>query len=153
MRVPFAGFVTYSLTMSVELAVSLISGVVALGSVLLTSLLGARAAAGQMKLQAEIDQQRAARAKQEDRQELMNRLRDPVLWAAFDLQSRIYNIVLQRFFLVYLVHGSDEQRAYAQRNTMFLFAQYLAWVEIVRRSVQFLDLGSKQPRRTRIPRG
>ncbi len=139
--------------MSVELAVSLISAVVALGSVLLTILLGARAAAGQMQLQAEIDQQRAARAKQEDRQELMNRLRDPVLWAAFDLQSRIYNIVLQRFFLVYLVHGSDEQRAYAQRNTVFLFAQYLAWVEIVRRSVQFLDLGSKQPRRTPIPRG
>ncbi len=139
--------------MSVELAVSLISAFVALGSVLLTILLGARAAAGQMQLQAEIDQQRAARAKQEDRQELMNRLRDPVLWAAFDLQSRIYNIVLQRFFLVYLVHGSDEQRAYAQRNTVFLFAQYLAWVEIVRRSVQFLDLGSKQPRRTPIPRG
>ena len=130
--------------MSVELAVSLISAVVALGSVVLTILLGARTAAGQMQLQAEIDQQRAAHAKQEDRQELMNRLRDPVLWAAFDLQSRIYNIMLQRFLLVYLVQGSDEQRAYAQRNTVFLFAQYLAWVEIVRRSVHFLDLGSKQ---------
>src|SRR5260370_7630396 len=126
MRVPFAGFVTYSLTMSVELAVSVISAVVALGSVLLTILLGARAAAGQMQLQAEIDQQRAARAKQEDRQELMNRLRDPVLWAAFDLQSRIYNIVLQRFFLVYLVHGSDSQPPNPHPPTVFLFPHHFA---------------------------
>jgi hypothetical protein len=98
-------------------------------------------------LHAEIERQRAARAKQEERQELTNRFRDPVLWAAFDLQSRIYNIVSQRFLTVYLVHGSDEQRAYAQRNTLFLFAQYLAWVEIVRRSVHFLDLGDKQENR------
>lgn len=133
--------------MSIELAVSLISAAVALGSALLTALLGTRAARGQLELQAEIDRQQAARRQQEERQDLMNRIRDPVLWAAFDLQSRIFNIVAQRFLEVYLLHGSAERRAYAQRNTTFLFGQYLAWVEIVRRSVQFLDLGSKKENR------
>ncbi len=122
--------------MSVELTVSLISAVVALGSAALTALLGARVA-----------EQQRARRKQEERLDLMNRVRDPVLWAAFDLQARIYNITAQRFLLVYLLRGSAEQRAYAQRNTLFLFAQYLAWVEIVRRSVHFLDLGNKEENR------
>jgi hypothetical protein len=133
--------------MSVELAVSLISAAVALGSVVLTAVLGARAAEGRLQLQAEIEEQRTARVKLEDRLDLMNRIRDPVLWAAFDLQSRVYNIAAQGFLLVYLLRGSAEQRAYARRNTLFLFAQYLAWVEIVRRSVHFLDLGDKQENR------
>jgi hypothetical protein len=81
--------------MSVELAVSLISAAVALGSVVLTALLGARAAEDRLQLQAEIEEQRSSRFKQEERHDLMNRVRDPMLWAAFDLQSRIYNIVAQ----------------------------------------------------------
>jgi hypothetical protein len=141
-----------TLTMSVELAVSLISAVVALGGAGLSALLSAQAAKGRMELQAEIDRQQAARTKQEDRQDLMNRVRDPVLWAAFDLQSRIFNIEANGLLEVYLVHGSAEQRAYVQRNTLFLFAQYLAWVEVVRRSVQFLDLGSKQENREVVDR-
>jgi hypothetical protein len=138
--------------MSVELAVSLISAVVALGSVGLSALLSAQASKGRMELQAEIDRQQAARRKHEDRQDLMSRVRDPVLWAAFDLQSRIFNIEANGLLDVYLVHGSADQRVYVQRNTLFLFAQYLAWVEIVRRSVQFLDLGSKQENREVVDR-
>jgi hypothetical protein len=139
--------VTYILTMDVELTVSLISAAAALASVVLTALLGARTAEGRLELQAEIEEQRAVRAKQEDRLDLMNRVRLPLLWAAFDLQSRIYNIEAQAFLPVYLVDGTAEQRGYAQRNTLFLFAQYLAWVEIIRRGVYFLDLGSKQENR------
>ncbi len=139
--------IPYILTMSVELAVSLISAAVALGSAALTALLGARAAKERLQLQAEIEEQRAARAKQEERQNLMNRVRDPVLWAAFDLQSRIYNIVAQRLLHVYLIRGTAEQRAYVQRNTLFLFGQYLAWMEIIRRGVHFLDLGDKRENR------
>ena len=133
--------------MSFELAVTLISAAVALGSALLTAVLGARASRGQLELQAEIDRQQMAHRKQEERQDLMSRIRDPVLWAAFDLQSRIYNIIEQGLLDVYLLHGSKEQRAYVQHNTAFLFAQYLAWVEVVRRSVYFLDLGGKRENR------
>lgn len=139
--------VTYILTMSIDLAVSLISAAAALGSVVLTALLGARTAEGRLQLQAEIEEQRATRVKQEDRLDLMNRVRLPLLWAAFDLQSRIYNIEAQGFLAVYLLHGTPEQRTYARRNTVYLFAQYLAWVEIIRRGVYFLDLGNKQENR------
>ena len=38
--------------------------------------------------------------------------------------------------------GEDEsRRAYAERSTLWLFGQYLGWIEILRREVQFLDLG------------
>jgi len=133
--------------MSLELAVSLISAAVALVSIVLTALLGAWAAKGRLQLHAEIEEQQAARVRQEERLDLMNRVRDPLLWAAFDLQSRIYNIVAQSLLPVYLLRGTVEQREYVQRNTLFLFAQYLAWVEIIRRGVHFLDLGDKQENR------
>jgi hypothetical protein len=97
-----------------------------------------------LELQAQIEQEQATRRRLEERQDLMSSIRDPVLWAAFDLQSRIFNIVAQRFLFVYLVRGSAEQRNYAQRNTLFVLAQYLGWVEIVRRRVQFLDLGNNE---------
>lgn len=64
---------------------------------------------------------------------MMSQVRDPLLWAAFDLQSRIFNIVDQFFLRAYFLHGSEEERAYAKRSTVFVFAQYLAWMEIVRR--------------------
>jgi hypothetical protein len=130
--------------MNVGLVVSTISAIVALASAAITALLSARAARERLIFQTEIDRQEAARRKQEERQDLMNRIRDPLLWAAFDLQSRIYNIVAQRFLSAYLRNGSEDEQAYAKHNTVFVFAQYLGWQEIVRRSVQFLDLGSRQ---------
>lgn len=130
--------------MSVELAVSTISAILALAGAAITALLSSRAARERLVLRAEIERQDAIRHKQEERQDLMNRIRDPLLWAAFDLQSRIYNIVGQNFLNAYLLCGSEDERAYARRNTVFVFAQYLGWQEIVRRSVQFLDLGSQQ---------
>jgi len=87
------------------------------------------------------------RRKLEERADVMSQVRDPLLWAAFDLQSRVYNIVTGQFLSVYQQSGAAEHKAYAQRNTLFLFAQYFAWVEIIRRRVQFLDLGSAQENR------
>jgi len=126
--------------MSVEVTVSIIAAVVALGSAVITALLSARAGRQRLELQAGIDRKHAARLKYEERQDVMSRVRDPLLWAAFDLQSRVFNIVDQFFLGAYLLHGSDEERAYAKRSTIFVFAQYLAWMEIVRRRVQFLEL-------------
>jgi hypothetical protein len=73
--------------------------------------------------------------------ELLARYRDPLLGAAFDLQSRLYNIVRLDFLEDYF--GSDDPavRAYARDSTLWLIGQYLGWTEILRREVQFLDLG------------
>jgi DNA-binding CsgD family transcriptional regulator len=136
--------------MGVEAAVSIISAVVALGSAVITALVSARAGRQRLELQAEIDQQQAVRLRREERQGLMSRVRDPLLWAAFDLQSRIFNIVDQSFLGAYFLHGSEEERKYAKRSTIFVFAQYLAWMEIVRRRVQFLELGNNNDNRELI---
>jgi len=80
--------------MSIELAVALISGIVAVASAVLTAVLGSWAAKGRLQLQAEIERQQAMLHKHEERQDLMNRIRDPVLWAAFDLQSRLFTSLL-----------------------------------------------------------
>jgi hypothetical protein len=81
-----------------------------------------------------LDRRRAVR-------EVVDRYSRPLLAVAFDLQSRLYNIA-RLGFLTEAWGGDDEsRRAYAEHSTLWLFGQYLGWIEILRREVQFLDLG------------
>jgi hypothetical protein len=73
----------------------------------------------------------------------MSHYRDPLLRAAFDLQSRLYNIVEQSFLTDYYSSEDAEARHYACENTLYVIAEYLGWVEILRREVRFLDLGDE----------
>lgn len=82
----------------------------------------------------------------------LNYFRDPLLRAAFDLQSRLYNIEARSFLDRYWTHGDDDQRIYSRWSTLWLFGQYLGWVEILRREVQYLDLGTRAANR-RLQRG
>jgi hypothetical protein len=73
-------------------------------------------------------------------EELAKLFREPLLQAAFNLQSRIYNIIEQDFFERFLSEGNTkEEREYARLYTMYLFAQYFCWLEIIRSHSQFLD--------------
>ncbi len=95
------------------------------------------------------------RVKREQTQNVMARYRDPLLWSVHDLRSRIRTILdegfLSRFLIIgedpILDNGDDFMRPYARRHTMFVLAEYLGWVEILRRSVGFLDLGDRQRNR------
>lgn len=133
--------------MGSEFAISIISAVLSLAGAVAISLLGARANRRQLERGAEIEAQGEARRKVEQREDLMSRIRDPLLQAAFDLQMRIFNIAALGFLPVYMLNGTGRERAYAMRSTVFVFAQYLCWVEIVRRGVRFLDLGNSQDSR------
>jgi hypothetical protein len=82
----------------------------------------------------------AGRARRAQTLDLVARYRDPLLWAAFDLRSRLFNIVAKDFLRV-CREGDEDEWNYAQTSTLFVIAEYLGWVEILRRSVQFLDLG------------
>jgi hypothetical protein len=73
--------------------------------------------------------------------ELLSRYRDPLLGAAFDLQSRLYNIVRLDFLEDHFGSPEPSAREYARDSTLWLIGQYLGWTEILRREVQFLDLG------------
>jgi hypothetical protein len=75
------------------------------------------------------------------------RYRDPLLGAAFELQSRLYNIVRLRFLETYYTPRDGAESPYAEASTLWLIGQYLAWVEILRREVQFLDLGAVERNR------
>lgn len=122
--------------------ISVISAVIAVLGAVATAALGYRV---------------QAQLKSREHMDYMGRYRDALLWAAFDLQSRIYNIlhgfevsrrpgrkgVLQAF----LVEGTDRQANYFRRSTAFVFAEYLGWVEIFRRDLQFIDLGDSKANR------
>jgi len=79
--------------------------------------------------------------------ELLARYRDPLLGAAYDLQSRLYNIVRGDFLEEYLGSSEPGAREYARDSTLWLIGQYLGWTEILRREVQFLDLGEASDNR------
>jgi hypothetical protein len=96
-----------------------------------------------IRLQQELTDRARVDAKAEDAAALMARYRDPLLRAAFDLQSRLYNILEQDFLRAYYRHRDAHVREYACENTLYVLAEYLGWVEIVRREVSFLDLGDE----------
>jgi hypothetical protein len=79
--------------------------------------------------------------------ELLSRYRDPLLGAAFDLQSRLYNIVRRDFLEDYLGSSEPGAHEYARDSTLWLIGQYLGWTEILRHEVQFLDLGEASANR------
>ena len=67
--------------------------------------------------------------------------KEPLASAAYDLQSRLYNILHLDFVQRFICTGSDRERGYAIDNTCFLFGQYMCWSELARREIQFINLG------------
>jgi glutathionyl-hydroquinone reductase len=71
--------------------------------------------------------------------QLVARYREPLVRSAYDLQARLYNSV-NKGFLAYLYSLDNAEKSYAIENTLFLIAEYLGWVEILRRQTEFLDM-------------
>lgn len=119
------------------IVVALISGGVALraGRVARTS------AESLTLLKDNLDTERARHDKLFDRQlsadDLLKKYSEPLAGAAFDLQSRCYNIVCKGLFQRF---GAHHQRfPDAVMTTLFRFAQYFGWSEILRREIQYLS--------------
>jgi hypothetical protein len=84
------------------------------------------------------------RAAQHDRvvaaEELAVKFREPLIQAAFNLETRLYNILRQDFLQRFLLSDvADQDRDYAVDNTLYVLGQYFCWVEIIRRESQYLD--------------
>jgi hypothetical protein len=96
------------------------------------------------------DLERQARIETEVAQaeRILEQYRDPLLDAAQTLQSRLYNIVEQDYFGRYLRCGDADEERYARDYTLYAFAEYLCWAEIVRRELRFLGLGDESRART-----
>lgn len=98
------------------------------------------------KLTAHLTKQREAESREAQTAALMTKYRDPLLRSAIDLQSRLYNIH-QQGFLKYFYHRSPAAQNYAVLNTLYVVAEFFGWVEILRREIQFLDLGDLEMNR------
>ncbi|MGW3208991.1 hypothetical protein [Streptomyces sp. NPDC001135] len=96
-----------------------------------------------------------------EQRNLMDSYGGSLAWAAYDLQSRLYNILhghqtdlspgpSRGFMTSFHLQGTQEQREYVRRSTAFVLAEYLGWVEILRRDVQFLDLGRSRANRSAV---
>lgn len=70
-------------------------------------------------------------------EDVLSTYREPLAAAAYDLQSRLYNILCMGFFAKW---GNGEGRTDdAIDSTLFRLAQYFGWSEILRRKIQFLS--------------
>ena len=96
-------------------------------------------------LQGELHERKARVDRQLNAEELLTRYREPLAAAAFDLQSRCWNIVKKDFFVKF--GGAHERAADAEMTTLFRFAQYFGWTEILRREIQFLSFPTEEDTR------
>jgi hypothetical protein len=64
--------------------------------------------------------------------------REPLLAACYELQARLYNIVRLSFIEKYVIGEQAGKRDAAVDTTLYVFAQYFGWYEILRREVQYL---------------
>lgn len=93
------------------------------------------------RLKADLVAERDERQAKIEAERAISKFRDPLMHSAYDLQSRMFNILRRDFLKRYLVNGSSREQEYAIENTVFLVAQFLGWTEAIRQEIQFLDLG------------
>src|SRR5262245_32240406 len=86
---------------------------------------------------------RSTRMEEADR--LALRFTEPLIQAAFNLQSRLYNIARLNFLGLFLNRdaATREEREYAVQNTVYLIGQYFGWVEVIRRESLYMDPRSR----------
>jgi hypothetical protein len=88
------------------------------------------------ELDAEVHRRTAIIDRDLHAEEVLTRYREPLAAAAFDLQSRLYNVLRLDFFRKY---GEGQRAEDTVRTTLFRLAQYFGWTEILRRDIQFLS--------------
>ena len=73
-----------------------------------------------------------------DAKKALDSYREPLLAASYELQARLYNILRLRFVEKYITDDTAGKRDPAIQSTLYVFAQFFAWQEIIRREVQYL---------------
>src|SRR5690242_4633175 len=73
-----------------------------------------------------------------DAKKVLDNYREPLIAASFDLQARLYNILQLRFVEKYVKAEEPGKRDSALESTLYVFAQFFGWREIIHREVQYL---------------
>jgi hypothetical protein len=79
----------------------------------------------------------ALQARREARVKLES-YREPLLASAYELQARLHNILGNRFLERFLLDEGGVKQNAALESTLYVFAQFFGWREIIRREIQFL---------------
>lgn len=128
--------------------VSIISAVLSVLGAIVAGVMTTWSARKSSMLEHALAEQRHRESKAEQAQEVLSRYREPLLLAAFNLQTRLHNAVGGDYLPRYLRHEDSDERRYARDYTVYVLAEYLCWVEIIRRELRFLDLGDDESNRT-----
>jgi hypothetical protein len=73
-----------------------------------------------------------------DSKKVLDTYREPLIAASFELQSRLYNILSLDFVGKWVKDERTGKRDAAIHSTLYVFAQFFAWRELIRREVQYL---------------
>jgi hypothetical protein len=76
-------------------------------------------------------------SRREARQKLQT-YREPLLLACYELQARLHNILKVQFVEKYITDDKSGKRKAAIDSTLFVFAQYFSWREIIRQEIIYL---------------
>lgn len=87
------------------------------------------------------------RSRKDEQDAVVTRYREPLIAAAFELQSRVYNIARLEFVPKYLKSADPAERDWARSSTLWLLGTYLGWVELLRRDLEHPDLGDPEQSR------
>lgn len=73
-----------------------------------------------------------------DARKALDNYREPLLSAAYELQSRIYNILQLKFVEKFIAGDGAGKREVGINSTLYVFAQFFGWREIIRHEVEYL---------------
>lgn len=147
--------------MNTDLLIAVLSGAVALTSLGITLWHSNRQATRDRQehsrvneslehLRHDLDEQ----ARRQDRslaaREVLDRYRRPLLAAAYQLERRLDNI-RRRGFLGYL-HAEPHRAEVAMKGTLYRFAVYLGWRELLSRELTYLDFENSERTRDVLDR-
>jgi hypothetical protein len=82
-----------------------------------------------------------------DAKKILESYREPLLTASYELQARLYNILQLKFIEKYINDDAVGKRDSAIESTLYVFAGFFGWMEIIRREVHYLRLSSDEQTR------
>jgi hypothetical protein len=100
------------------------------------------------RLEAELAEARTEHERKVQAETILARYRDPLITATFELQDRIQNLLRLPGDSVLVYLSVTNRSKLTLESTLFRFAQYFGWTEIVRREIQFLESDASSATRT-----
>jgi hypothetical protein len=79
-----------------------------------------------------------------DARKVLDTYQEPLIAAAYELQARLYNILCLAFVDRYLRNDKSGKYEAAIHSTLYVFAQFFGWCELIRGEIQYLRFSRHQ---------